>query len=372
MEKLNKSETLSILGFHEERLKNNHIKPGWSKWALYGSLASLIWLFLILYQNDQIVINDGLKLFVGLFLFYQLQSLVIKSFEKSSITKTIYQNKENTSSSKIILFNIFNYLGIFYLSNYIFILNNSYLSIINVFTISISVIFAIALISIYYSDDVVVETNSKLTNWVKRIFGLLFIISLTLSILIFLSNIQDIRNINLIKTGLIFFGLYFIVEKLIEHNQELPLIYKIEELIDDVTFDKIDHEDALKRLRLIIIGSELKESMAPYINNFLELNESYFNTATEVTKRIEQYLEANEELRVTIEDSVRLKVDELDSISIEINKKLKKLNQKLASAKFIESDKIQYNEILTLVTKELEKSTKKHNELRTLIENNSK
>ena len=120
---MNKSETLQSLYFYRTNLNQKLNEPGWTIWALKGSLVTLIWILTSLIYSETIIIHLSLKIGLILYFIYPLISFVFINKKNKGIAKisepTYYFLKTELTSLRFqFFFEVSTFLAIYYLVNY--------------------------------------------------------------------------------------------------------------------------------------------------------------------------------------------------------------------------------------------------------------
>jgi hypothetical protein len=115
---------------------------------------------------------------------------------------------------------------------------------------------------------------------------------------------------NTIKLGLLFFGLFFIIKTLLGLKQNSPFIKEIDQIIDDLTFDKVDSAEAINKLKLVINGLSFKDIILPQLTKQLKLNREFDLTCDKINEYLKIYISTNN----SSEKNIKIKESLLDSI----------------------------------------------------------
>lgn len=258
------SETLNILNTYRDRLKSQYEKPGWNRWALFGAFASLIWILISLKSENNLETKDSFVLLIILILceniILQLPPL-IKFASKKLKTTYLEVKKELFKQSLGIIFEFIIYFLIIIFSYKFIQFHNSLYDKIYYGFLYFSLFTPIFLLIIGFTNQPLPIGNlkSKQTNNLKNILLIIVFAACLSSICFLIFTIENWNLYSMWKSSFVFFGLFFVLKKMIDTFQRNPLIDEIDYLIDEVTFNKMESEIALKNLKLIINGLELKD-----------------------------------------------------------------------------------------------------------------
>ncbi|HEY5534241.1 MAG TPA: hypothetical protein VIL99_04775 [Ignavibacteria bacterium] len=283
------NETLDILNIYRNRLKSQYEKPGWNKWALFGALASLIWILISLKSENNLETKDSFKLLIVLIfsetIIYQLQKLLYFSSKKIKTTYIVFK-KEISHRSLVLVFVLITFLSIIIYSNKFILFPHkeynyiyySYLYL-SVFIYVISPIFG--LINFPFP---VGRLKSKKSNYFKNVFLVAMFTACISSIYFLILIIQNWNIYNMWKSSFVFFGLYFVIQKIFETLQKTPLIDEIDYIIDEVTFNKMNSDTAINNLKLIIKGLEFKDAFSPLLIEYFNIEKTVRDKMNYITQ----------------------------------------------------------------------------------------
>ncbi len=360
---MNKNELLVTLYHYRERLTTEHGKPGWSQWALYGALAGLVWLGIDLMKSENVDFTQGIPLMLILFVASPLLRFIpeIKSNKKTqnsskrvylSLRQEIYESRYTT------IFSGLSMLGVLVYTNFYVNIPTPFQTILNVygavvlFFLCVGIAFSRA--DIHTPD--LNETNIALIRYVKNIGFVVVSVTAMSSVYGLSSLVNSWNNLSMWQAGLVLFGIYYVIRKIIEEFEGNPLLGSINNLIDEVTFDKMAPTEAEKQMRIIWLGAEFNDIIAPDVANFIRANDLYRSLIVKTEASCEEYLtsdvETSDEKGQAIVDSV----NEVSKLEGELTDIIRRIRKKLINFHWLESGSEGYKEITEFLTKELQTS----------------
>ncbi len=362
---MNKLDFLQITSIQRGKLKDEHQKPGWNLWALIGAFASLIWISISIFENNKSHQISSIYLAIVLY-FSRIFINVIWGFISSDSKSKFINFKEEIAGSLLIhLYSIFTTLFI-----YIFLIwNNQFESlfenaIIHFFFLFLLLVQSILLILARVNIPVNINPKALVnqrTNYL--IYGVLFIV-FTIIVKILCSHLLLISDYTSIKLGLIFFSLHFVIEKLFSSSQPNTLLRQIDDLIDDITFDKISISDGEKRLKLIIYGLQFNHIVSPLVDENINLTKQFNEYCEILKKRIERLnSEKNETDYQILFDAIRNKFEELNKVSQKIILSNERIRLRLGFYRSSEKNNPDYINISDLLQRLENERNDKLNEL---------
>lgn len=358
------NETLDILKTYRERLKSQYEKPGWNKWALFGALASLTWLLISLLSENEIETKDSIKLLIIIIFLenfvYQVYKF-ISNISKKSRTKYIRVDREISSKGKVLIFESICFIAIICYSKYITVFQYKTLSSLYYtflfFNLGIYIIAPlISLIKIPFPQG---KIKNKSGNWLKYLL-LFMMYSLSIFSIYFLAhNIENWKIFSMWKSSFIFFGFYFVLIRIINTTEKNPLIDEIDILIDEVIFNNMNHQDAIKKLQLIIHGLEYKDAISPLLIEYFNLEKiikEKLNYINEITLKLKE--ETDDIKKKALADAVKANFKSYqENEHAALTKFAKKTSRQLAVYSVFDHDQNEINTTIESLNASMSKFT---------------
>lgn len=348
---MTKGEFLSILSIHKEKLKAEYEKPGWNIWVLYGALASLIWIIIDLYAKDVLEWKDSILILVAFVFIEPFASLLIKRLTGTNKKKTsAYRkiNQEVRSGLPDILFSLTTYISIYIFCNFYSEYTFKNAKVLNAFIFLMIGIFLLMLVLSLF--DFHFKKNASQSHGTAKITSWILLLAIAVLVVFgvreLLLEIQDFYSIKMIKSSLLFIGVYFVASRIVSYSQENLMLNSIDGLIDDVTLDNVSVDEGYKQLEIIIKGIEFSDIMAPSLQKYLELNKEFQKTIESTMHRLEKFsFDLPAEDQEMIKDSVLTSADRIQKIESEIGNVRDKFNRKIAYFYSYEHDSPEYVEL---------------------------
>lgn len=295
------NDTVDILNTYRDRLKAQYEKPGWNKWALFGALASLLWLLIDMLAESNLETKDSPKFLISLILF----EMVIGQFQATvnlsgnGKTKYIEFKKEVPTRLLNLAFQFVIFSLILVYSHAYLIFPNAICSFIYFgflyFNLIITLLIPLVIkIGFPFPQGPIVHKKGR---WITNFFlGAIILFTIFSGYFVTLT-IDNWKIYSMWKSAFIFFGLYFIVAKIIETIQKNPLIDEINNLIDEVVFGKINPETAISNLKLIVVGLELKDAISPLLIEYFDIEKSIRDKVVYINQIVNKVKEETDEVK---------------------------------------------------------------------------
>ncbi len=184
------------------------------------------------------------------------------------------------------------------------------------------------------------NTKQKKKNvFIELFYALLFLIG-GVSIYVLLRNVTDFTSYFLLRSCCLLYGFYFVAEKISENMQKTPLIDRIDDLIDQVTFENLDDSSALKKLKLIMIGLELQDAISPLISEFFELEKLIREKIFLLNEMILRLKDEKDEIKLkALRESIDLNFKQFQNIHhVNVKSIVRKISSRLSIYSRFEND----------------------------------
>ncbi|UXX78201.1 hypothetical protein N7E81_12615 [Reichenbachiella carrageenanivorans] len=361
---MTKIETLQSLYFYRNNLNQKLNEPGWTIWALKGALVTLVWIFVSLFRSDTLDYNTAIKIgFIVYFVYPYIKFVFDNSTENGSkIQETTYFFLKSEITS--LRFSFFYELGVFgllyYSVNYLGYLEGFFKTTFNVLFYIIAFAMIAYVIMAYTPIHLMKKNESKQNKYVK----LAGLILKGVPIVILIGLLQSIPafeyvSLTTLKVGLLFFGIYYIVKILLGLKKNRPIIQAIDDVIEDLTFDKIQPDEANNKLKLIVHGITFRELISPQLMSLLELHRKFDSTCDKINNTLNMVnaksddTEESMKLVEALKESVKFNLITLNDLITEISTKTKKIKHKL----ILFSNDQKYSEDFDIVISQMEEGT---------------
>ncbi|WP_258097177.1 hypothetical protein [Marinoscillum pacificum] len=283
---MTKFETLQILDNYRINLNSKLNDPGWTKWALVGSFVTLFWLLLDIIDNHVITWPAVIKISVAIYLVSPLfqallisnRSEIVNSSDKSYfiIQSEIFKSRHSLVYQVLVLvviayhINSSDFFNQYYLSLFNFYLGSSLLAILILVVLSRYLSQSIG--DVHYSLD---NRYSRIWNMpIQVVFRWIIPIVLVCGISIDIYDKGDVSILSF-QLSLIIFGLYYLVLLWLSVSINKPVIDSIDQIIVDLTFDKIDSETAMDKLKFLVFGISFGDILRTDLGHFRNSHEDF-------------------------------------------------------------------------------------------------
>lgn len=370
---MNKSDFLNTLHHYRDKLKDEHSSPGWNMWALFGALAALVWLLISLLKEGSITLEAGFAPLFMLILSIPLVQFGISAIKSKKInsSKNFYSSikQEVTEDIFTTTYQFIVHALILIYCNRVLAISEPYSTTLNAYVglqLIIVLVMFIASRSSYHAPDIE-NFQHPIIKWSKRVGMSLLWIACFVSICGLGLKINNWIDYSMYQSAFLLFGIYYTILRILGEIEGNPLLVSIDDLIDDVTFDKVKLDEAEKKLRLILFGSEFKDVIAPEIADFITSNDTYQALVIKTRERCDQYFRVSNELRQALEESIEVNLKEVLKVQDELNRKIKKVNQKMIGYWLFERESPDYKEIQDTFRSMIEQSSRLVEELKNFV-----
>lgn len=314
---MEKSVILNLLYQERNRLFQKHQRPGWNLWATIGSLSTLIWIFLSLFETKPIEPKLVIPFFIILYASYYLLVITIKLISSSRhfsqyIKETRYflPNKE----LYFIRFNIFlNQIVLVFLLYACYSLDFFDIPFQLIFnTLVITLVFLLTLVFIITLLPIPIPFNVSIKPLkIKKYFiiAFCFLTILTIPLLInLLANLNSSKAeiILAVKYSLIFGGFYYLALLLYKILRPNRLLNQVDALIDLALFNKRTPEEIMSDFEIMSLGFELRAFFELSLDNYLNAQKTFENLCDRVIQKIDA---------LEITNMTKLNMDSINTLS---------------------------------------------------------
>ncbi|NPU86413.1 MAG: hypothetical protein HPY65_18195 [Syntrophaceae bacterium] len=258
-------------------LDNTLKRPGWTKWAIMGSIATLIWIIINRMAHGNYLISNIFAIVIFFSLLFDT-FMIIKVFlptnRKSADDKRVILSIHALGSNRSYLTLLFVRAVLVIYTTYF--LNNS-LSLatklcIYAPNIAIGLAFLLIILISYFKIPLPQYNTRKKKVNVEQIISFLILLCLTIGIWGLLDSIIEKRATFLItdiEIAMLITAIYGLLTLWSFNSQEYPLLNNLINIRRSLMFGKTSFEDAQRQADIAISGLKVSEYFQEIINDLL-------------------------------------------------------------------------------------------------------
>ena len=297
---MSKKDLLDILYAERSRLNSIYSRPGWTSWAIWGTIISLAWS-----QIDSVLMHS-FPLRISFAIFYTLfnASLIIVG-----IYKTLHQSPQQPLWQKgrtSIRFALGCFFFI-YLSQLIALIRyKSLLEPVWLFYIALIInILTIALILLNFVLSYKELLRTQRINIYEGIIEAFLRMSFVILWILFIINQTSVINIESIKAGLILFAIVILFICL--DDSTIEKIKDLDKLIDKTLFEEnIEEKYVFSELEKCIIGLKYSNFLIKEnYDNVLRQTKLLYNSLSTLNDMVNGFTEYNTSIRYLVDSSIK-------------------------------------------------------------------
>lgn len=295
---MEKSAILNLLYQERNRLFQKHQRPGWNLWATIGSLSTLIWIFLSLFETKPIEPKLVIPIFIIFYTSYYFLVITIKLFSSSrhfsqNIKETRYflPNKELSYIRFNIVLNQIVLIFLLYACYNLNFFNVPFQLIFNILVLTLVCLLTVVFIITFLPIPIPFKVSIKPPK-IKKYFiiAFCFLTILTIPLLInLLANLNSSKAeiILAVKYSLIFGGFYYLALLLYKILRPNRLLNQVDTLIDLALFNKRTPEEIMSDFEIMSLGFELRGFFELTLYNYLNAHKEFINLCDRIIQKIE-------------------------------------------------------------------------------------
>lgn len=281
MVKMDKNEIIRFLEFEISTRRTADKQPGWSTWAILGSMAMLLWLMLAEIETAaNLTYSNVIYIFILLSVsidFIVIVYLTSKLKDKNNIQDSTRFLKLNITTTFFVVLIATRSIVILYLLNKI---SSTFASLITIscYTYILITFFTVSVLIIIFLFKLPIPENPK-PKKVYIIFGyfkeIVWGLSCTFSVIGLLSYLykkQIILSVPDWKVGLICFGLSILILLLFKQAPKTDYLKLLENIHRKISLDNMDIEEAKKEIDIVLFGLTLPDILQSYISDILNVH----------------------------------------------------------------------------------------------------
>ncbi|TSA25689.1 hypothetical protein D4R71_04875 [bacterium] len=267
-----------------DNINKENRKPGWTKWAILVSMATLFWLLFGLLEAANFCLKN-IALYIIIFCFiYDFFSLIGNLLSPQLETKNrfFYTNEDLTSTRFSLLINIIKYLMLIILiNNFVFVLNLTLLKVtffINLILTCIVFLLTFIKIPLYL--------KKKKSQYLLLIY-LFYYLFIVYKVLVFFSKNLSLISIIDLKISLTLCAIFYLIYLLSKSwsNKSIRSQLLLIGLRKDLVLKDTNLKEIKERLDVILDGLKVSAIFQGYTDKYLIISEE-INQISDETEQI--------------------------------------------------------------------------------------
>jgi len=289
---------LNVIDFEIERIESEQSRPGWTLWAVYGTIASLLWLLGNEYEKGHVDIFNVAQLLLVLWIVrdvvhYSTRQLAPVRHRPYPSPKRFVPATAHFSPSEMFFYWI-RFVALFFLSLLLMSKIKWFFSVpLLLFYGLMSLIVAIGLIVATYYDPLVITKHVPQKRIADNRKIVITWCLITISILIsaiahlnYLSRYPDLVSLSDLRSAGLLLVLFTILPKSFESEKNKPILGSLTEIRRDLAFGRLSPESGLRNadiaIRGLLIEEKLQEELSAALSLFERFEVEYDRVSTEV------------------------------------------------------------------------------------------
>jgi hypothetical protein len=368
----NKDDLFRILDDEIERIRDERQQPGWTKWAISGSLATAFWLLLNELEKGGITITTvfGVIITVSLLTDFiiELKGLLEPSLSVRQKGRFIVTNQLANNRLALLLI-LARYIVVIYLayilSSHVSIIASigSYI-LIGFNIMGFLMILALSFVRIPISNNLKQDVRIFRTSIIIRVLAIG-----CLSVVYFLMLLSQSQLIANIRVAGLIIAIYYLIYLITSTSIKSPLMDSLTNIRRELALGHLDCQNATEQIDIAIAGLKISNILQDYVNKILELWDEYNSKMKKVLVLINAIESTVKEDRDHLSDEQKATVESLKSsikplisdvhgiVAKKIPAALKPLGQRVD---FIESNfdisRDEVDEVIRVITTAMENS----------------
>lgn len=342
MEKQGKQERLDrdlkselfydFLSSEINHLKDEMQRPGWTKWAIIGGLATLTWLTLNEFANNALINQNNISFIViGSVFIYNFISLLMYSLGGGPITKPdakyFMSNQFIGLNRFYLLLHLLQYVVmIFLVSNLLSGLGKQTITLIYILTSLFAFMFLSVLVLSYFRIPFNVSRKSP---WKFRIFWFSLVILMLIVILkIFHFYFDHSENFHIsdFRISALCLGMFYLTLLLIKKPQHTLMLSSLIEIRRKLIFHNLDIGEAVRQTEIALTGLRASNLLHNFIVNFIKLCDEFNSKIDLLIKKADiweglkkkekscEMSDSDKEIKESLKDSIKKILGELEDL----------------------------------------------------------
>lgn len=270
---------IQLINNEIESIKEERQQPGWTIWALSGSLATLFWLMLNEIEKGQVSITTVIRLLIIISLIFDCFLYLKMSLPEATSSINAYgrffiTNQVFRKRSGLILFLVQFGLVLYFT----YFLSNQVPQIANVLSYTVNgfnfLLFLLLLILSFIKYPLPRKPNPL--TWSSRGFFMLFVIITCYLIYIYITELFIYTpTITSIRIAVLNATIYYIIFLISKISNPSPLLESLINIRRELTLGHLEYQTAAEQIDIAITGLRVSDVLQGYVENILVLFDEF-------------------------------------------------------------------------------------------------
>lgn len=289
-----KDKLAQYLDYEIELIRNEIQQPGWTKWAVSGSLAAVGWLMIDEFEKGGFLLNTILIWLIVISLVVDVvsmfSSLINEASSLSGFSKSrFFITSQLVGSNRLsILFYDFRFLSmLLFFSMVVPQISRFVSSIFYLFYGYLALVYIAILFLSFLRIPLPMSNslkggmkNQKVFAWILLLVGILSFVGILQIIPAPSGALAEFRLACLVAIA------YYLLYLIVRVGNTSPLMSSLIEIRRGLLFDRIDYEFAKEQAEVAIIGLKLSHVLQKYVGDLMALYEDMNNEIRAVTIQV--------------------------------------------------------------------------------------
>lgn len=311
-----------------EFLRDERKEPGWTKWAIGGSFATLFWILLGEFEKSLISPFTVMQFLIAISLladfFFYIRGFVIDA-SQSYNTNGRYVGTERLAQNRLMIISlIFRYILVFVFV-YLSVQRESFYLIVVGYLTATWHIFAYLILLVLSFTQFPIPIRLKPSGWIWKAASFSGILAIGYGAIIYFFHALETQSgvFDNLRVSLLIAALYYLMILIFRMPAESPLINSLVKVRREIVLGRLRHKDALEQVDIILLGFKLSNVLEDYIVRLVDL----LNDANLKIQKIESYIEIIQ--KMLTENNVVSEKSALtvESINLSLNALMGELNE---------------------------------------------
>lgn len=257
-----------------EHIKNEQQQPGWTKWAISGSLATSAWLLLNEIEKTQISLYTVIGLLIGISLFSNLISTLqglLVDLSSLGIKGRYFTTSQLAKNRLNLIIILARYIVVICLT---YFLSDKTSKPILVASYSVNIWFLLNYLAIITLSffNVPIPSKLKMTGWLTKLTPVITILITAFATIGYFYEIsaQPLLIVHIRIAGLIA-TTYFLIVLISKISINSPLLESLINIRRELSLGHLDYKLALEQTDIVIAGLKISNVLQEYVGNILTL-----------------------------------------------------------------------------------------------------
>jgi hypothetical protein len=321
----------NFLSSEIDHLKNEIKKPGWTNWAIMGSLATLVWLTFNEFDNNALRIhNVSFIILTSLFihrLLRTIQLFVAEDITSKSEAKYLLTNESFGQNRVSLILEVLKYAFMIYLISSLPLgIEKHTITLLYITSSVCGFAFVCGLIFSYLQIPYSLSTRGNWTRNIVYCLSAILFFLIAFELVHFYVDHSNDFHISDFRFSALFIGGFYLVLLLSKIPQDSRMLSSLIEIRRKLIFHNLSITEAVRQTEIALTGLKVSNLLHNYIANFLKLCNEFNSKIDLLLKKLaiwdaitekkenSKISDTDKEISESIKDSMKKIVGELLSL----------------------------------------------------------